>query len=117
MSASSSTSKPFELSPMLMLGLAGLLGLIAGAVALWQDPDNYTLMILLASMAVLFIAGVRACWTENDLLHHINRVLADASRGQLEARVTAIPTGAAWWMRLGASTMCSTRSKPCSANP
>ena len=91
MSASSSTSKPFELSPMLLLGLAGLLGLIAGAVALWQAPDNYPLMILLVSMALLWIAGVRSYLNEKELLQNINRVLDDASRGQLEARITGIP--------------------------
>ena len=44
---------------MLLLGLAGLLGVFAGAVALWQAPDNIALMILLATMALLFMAGVR----------------------------------------------------------
>lgn len=91
MSASSSTSKPFELSPLLLLGSAGLLGLIAGAVALWHSPDNYALMALVGLMALLLAKGIQVCWNENDLIGRINHVLSQAAQGQLEARITHIP--------------------------
>ena len=91
MSASSSTSKPFELSPQLLLGLAGITGLATGAVALWQSPDSYALMALLALNAMLLIVGFKAIGQENNLLDRINHVLTEAAQGQLEARITQIP--------------------------
>jgi methyl-accepting chemotaxis protein len=42
-------------------------------------------------MALLLMAGLRSYGSEKNLLNDINRVLADASRGQLEARITGIP--------------------------
>lgn len=101
MSASSSTSKLFELSPQLLLGLAGMAGLAAGAVALWQTPDSYALMALLALNVLLLIVGFKAIGQENNLLDRINHVLTEAAQGQLEARITQIPdhgrlVAAAW---------------------
>jgi methyl-accepting chemotaxis protein len=91
MSASSSTSKHFELSPLVLLGLAGCLGLLAGGVALWQSPDNYGLMALIAVMALSWGLGIKACWSENAQLERIHHVLSEAASGKLEARITGIP--------------------------
>ena len=91
MSASSSTSKHFEPSPLILLGLAGTLGLVAGAIALWQSPDSFGLMGLLAVMALLLIAGIKVCWRENTQLERINHVLSEAAEGKLEARIINIP--------------------------
>ena len=91
MSASSSTSKGFELSPQLLLGLAGVLGLAAAAFALWQLPDSYVLIGLCVTTAVLLLAGFKAVGRENELLTRIDHVLSEAAQGQLEARITQIP--------------------------
>jgi methyl-accepting chemotaxis protein len=91
MSASSSTSKGFELSPQLLLGLAGVLGLSAAAIALWQTPDNYVLMGLCALSGLLLLLGSKASSRENELLARIDHVLSEAAQGQLEARITQIP--------------------------
>ena len=91
MSASSSTSKRFDFSALLLLGLACTLGMAAVAVTIWQDPNNPILWALLAVMVLLLIAGVRAYRRENALLERITHVLGEAARGQLEARVTGIP--------------------------
>ncbi len=101
MSASSSTSKPFEMGPQTLLGTAGFAGLVACAWALWQTPDDYVLMALLALNALLLIAGWRAFAHENALLQRVDHVLSEAAQGQLEARITEIPTSgrlvdAAW---------------------
>ena len=91
MSASSSTSNHFEPSPLILLGLAGTLGLVAGAIALWQAPDNYALMGLLAVMALLLLTGIKVCLHENAQLESIKHVLAEAAEGKLEARIVNIP--------------------------
>ena len=91
MSASSSTSKGFELSPQLLLGLTGFLGLTAAALALWQSPENHLLIGLCAVTVVCLMAGLKASSHENKLLARINGVLSDAAQGQLEARITQIP--------------------------
>ena len=91
MSASSSTSKPFELGPQRLLGLAGIVGVAAGAVALWQSPDSYASMALLTLNTLLLIVGFKAIGQENKLLDRLNGVLTEAAQGQLEARITQIP--------------------------
>lgn len=101
MSASSSTSKHFDISPLVLLGSTGGLGLVAAGIAVWQSPDNYALMTLLAVIAVLLLSGLKACANENAQLERINHVLSEAAQGQLEARITGIPNSgrlvdAAW---------------------
>lgn len=91
MSASSSTSKGFEMSPSALLGLSGALGVVGAAWALWQSPDNNWLWALLAAIALLLVLGLQALQRENDQLERMNRVLAEAARGQLESRITQIP--------------------------
>jgi methyl-accepting chemotaxis protein len=92
MSASSSTSKHFDFSALLLLGLACTLGLVAAGVAVWQAQDNQALWALLAAIALLLIAGIRAYRREDAQLQRITYVLGEAARGQLEARITGIPT-------------------------
>jgi methyl-accepting chemotaxis protein len=92
MSASSSTSKGFDLGPQGLLGLAGLAGLGAAAFALYLTPDNYVLMGLCAITALLLWVGLSATRRENELLARMDHVLAEAANGQLEARITQIPT-------------------------
>jgi methyl-accepting chemotaxis protein len=91
MSASSSTSKHFDPTPLILLGLAGTLGLVAGAIALWQSPDNYGLMGLMAVMALLLLTGIKVCLHENTQLERIKHVLSEAAEGKLEARIVNIP--------------------------
>lgn len=91
MSASSSTSKHFDLSALTQLGLACTLGLVAAGVAVWQAQDNYGLWALAGAIALLLITGTRAYSRENSQLQRINHVLSEAARGQLEARITGIP--------------------------
>ncbi len=92
MSASSSTSKHFDFSALLLLGLACTLGLVAAGVAVWQAQDNQLLWALLGAIAVFLIAGIRAYRREDAQLQRITHVLSEAARGQLEARITGIPT-------------------------
>ena len=92
MSASSSTSKRFELSPQLLLGLAGIVGFLASAYALWQTPGSYELMALLAVNVLLLIFGYKALGQENRLLERMDFVLSQAANGQLEPRITQIPS-------------------------
>jgi len=91
MSASSSTSRGFELSPSVLLGLSGALGVVGAAWALWQTPDNRLLWALLAAVALLLVMGIHAQQREDAQLARMNRVLAEAARGQLESRITQIP--------------------------
>ena len=91
MSASSSTSKRFNFSALLSLGLASSFGLLAAAMTVWQDQGNYALWALLGAIALLLITGVRAYRQEDAQLQRINHVLSEAAQGQLEARITGIP--------------------------
>lgn len=91
MSASSSTSRGFELSPSVLLVLSGALGLAGTGWALWQTPDDRILWALLAAVALLLLLGLQAQQRENDQLARMNRVLAEAARGELESRITNIP--------------------------
>lgn len=101
MSASSSTSNRFKLSPLWVLGTVGFLGLVSAALLVWQSPENYGFWTLLLAIACLLALGIKANAHENNQLDRINHVVAEAARGQLEARITHIPSSgrlvpAAW---------------------
>ena len=91
MSASSSTSKGFEISALLLLVLSGALGMVGTAWALWHAPENPWLWALLGAIALLLVMGIQTQRREDAQLQRMNHVLAEAARGQLESRITQIP--------------------------
>ena len=101
MNASSSIFSRFELRASTALVLVTLLGFACGTHWLLQNPRDVLVWIGMGTMLILALLGLHAQRREQLLLERINTVLDAAAHGQLEPRVTGIPSqgrlvNAAW---------------------
>ena len=92
MNASSSTSRRFNMGAAFQLALAGILGLASAAFFLWQPQQDPWAWAFLLFVGVLFLSGLKAYQHENAQLQRMTHVLREAARGELEARITQIPS-------------------------
>ena len=92
MNATSSTSRRFELGAAIQLTLASTLGLALSAFYLWQSQQDLWAWAIWFLVGVLLISGVKASLQESAQLQKMTHVLREAARGQIEARITPIPS-------------------------